>query len=164
MGKKITNNIKDLSSGDWVEFWTEKNNKIYLNEDNVKISGKSINISELSNEIMNSNNIFWKKVSNDNAGYAPTGSNSSFLYIDTDGTSKWVQPKYQKVTYTPTVNCTTAQEQQDSSTEYKIVRNREPNSTDHVLDLTNFLYGRVEVILTQNTTDQNLSIPGENQL
>lgn len=160
MGKKITNNIKDLTSGDWVEFWTEEDKKIYLDENNVKISSKSIDISELSNEIMNNNDddFFWKRVSNDNAGYAPEGSNSSFLYINEEGTSQWVKPKYQKIIYTSTVDCKTAQQQQDSSSEYKVVCEKEPNSTDYILDLTNFLYGRVNVTLNSRTEYENLSI------
>lgn len=149
------------SEDTWIPVWTfnqGNNGKIILNKNRVNLDSDSLtNIGSLINKIAQNNESFWKLVSgprdgqNGTPGYVPSGKNNNFLYINDEGEAEWILPYYNKITYS--VNPTyisigkayTDIETYNNDSENQIkqpnfVNPKGQSSTDHILDLSNFLY------------------------
>lgn len=186
MTKKLTYKFKNPNynsnnqENEWISLWTysNKNNKIIL-DNNVELNSASLtNIDELMREIIESNSehSFWKEVNKDRPGYVPQGEMGRFLYMNGDGQAQWVTPIYEKVDYTPRVIKTsvfnkvtqqlTPSEGSDEVNLNEDITNvliRNGNSTtDRILNLTYFLYD-IGVTLMSNTNNTQIAIDNSTQ-
>ncbi len=146
------------SEDTWIPVWTfnqGNNGKVILNKNRVNLDSDSLtNIGSLINKITQDSGSFWKLVSgprdgqNGTPGYVPSGKNNNFLYINNEGEAEWILPYYNKITYSVRPTYVSAGQAYINKENYNNDNDRQPNfinpkgqsSTDHILDLSNFLY------------------------
>ena len=152
---KITYQFKDPNDGtNFIPFWSYNDDgqeKIDF-KDTVRLDSNCLtNISDLITNITQHNNTFWKEVDENNLGYVPQGKKNNFLYIDEYGQAKWVQPKYYKTSWFPEVQYVTISDHPNS------ILSRIGDTTDHILNLNNFLL-EVNIDLNPNSNLDNLTV------
>lgn len=154
------------SEDTWIPVWTfnqGNNGKVILNKNKVELDCDSLtNIGSLINQITQespNNESFWTLVSGPNveegstgtSGYVPLGKNNNFLYINNKGEAEWILPYYNKITYSANSRRTSIRdayiniENYNNNSENNIkqsnfISRNGQSSTDHVLNLDNFLY------------------------
>lgn len=170
-------NANTNSEDTWIPVWTfnqGNNGKVILNKDKVELDCDSLtNIGSLINQITQDNGSFWKLVSGPNdrqngtPGYVPSGKNNNFLYINKNGEAEWILPYYNKITYSVSSTSISVGEAYTNIENYNnnsennvkqpnfISRNGQ-SSTDHILNLNNFLYD-LSINLTPTSTWENIS-------
>lgn len=165
--QKLIHQFKDPNNNNWVKFWTfneNGNNKIELSS-NVSVDSNNLtNINGLIQQITNPQlpQSFWKVVSAETNGYTPQGQINSFLHIDEDGNAEWVNPTYDKITYSITTEVQKPTEeiitQKREDGKRNILQPRGQSTTDFILDLNDFLWNSVSVTLGSRNDPTSLAI------